>query len=641
MLGLAAGNEKTEAVLKQQLKKLLGDFLEIQSCALDMDPDPDCLSRADMIVFSSDSVRREWESSPERRHPHTITGIRTIDPEAITDLLQLPAGKVLLVNEDRQSISETAESMYQLGLTHLTPVPVETGRLYYPGIQTAVTPGEAALCPTSVPYILDIGVRPFSMKTLLDIVDFFQLPLAAPISERYLQTIVGLQRSLLEKEEQTKNLSAHYHELLDQVDDAILAVDHSGVITAANEPMAAFCGMLEESILHQKASDILSGTPVGQFLLSDDVRRPSASRGEEFVLYKTRTASSGTIITVKSVETAFEVEETAKRAYQDGLRAQYTLDDIIARDPAMVQAKEAARRMAGSSYPVQIQGETGVGKELFAHAVHHNSPVWQGPFFAVNAGAMTESLLLSELFGYEEGTFTGAQKGGRRGLFELASGGTLFLDEIGDLSPSVQGQLLRVLQEGEIRRVGGSRNIPVDVRIITATNKVLKEEVDTGRFRADLFYRLQVLPLKVPPLRERKQDIPLLVEAFLPEGRSVDAEALEILTACHWPGNIRELKSCLAYAATLSSGIISPQDLPDTVSRAPDVSGLTTDDTDILQVLSDGKHKSLKQLEQELPQLTLQQIRLRIHQLHEQGLVQKGRGRLGSQITQSGLKSVT
>ncbi|NJP38676.1 sigma-54 interaction domain-containing protein [Alkalicoccus luteus] len=635
MLGLIAGSRKTERALYSQLDQLLGDFLSIRSCALDEVPVPEWLPQADLLVFSSDSVRKEWERTiPNNRTP-AITGIRTIDPEAINVLLHIAPGRVLIVNDDAQSIRETAESMYQLGLTHLIPVALETSRLYYDGIDTAVTPGEPEKCPPSISTMVDIGVRPFSMKTLLDIVASFKLPLASQISERYLQTIVRLQRRLLEEEEQTSSLMSHYHDLLDQVDDAILAVDHSGLITAANKRMAAFCGMQETTLLGRSAADVLTATPAGEFLTSDNSRQTVSGEDDEYVLYKTDTGS-GTIMTMKSVETAFEVEQTAKRAKQDGLRPQYTLDDIIARDPEMVRAKEAARKMAASLHPVILQGETGVGKELFAHAVHHNSPVWQGPFFAVNAGAMTESLLLSELFGYEEGTFTGAQKGGRRGLFELASGGTLFLDEIGDLSPNVQGQLLRVLQEGEIRRVGGSRNIPVDVRIVTATNKVLDQEVEQGRFRSDLVYRLRVLPLTIPPLRERKEDLPLLVEAFLPEGKRLSKAALEALTSYSWPGNIRELKSCLAYAVTLGGDVISTNDLPATVLTRP-ASSMTPDHLRILDSLRDGTRKSLKQLEQEASPLTLQQIRRLVNELDREGLIQKGRGRIGSQITHAGM----
>ncbi|MFC4736552.1 sigma-54 interaction domain-containing protein [Bacillus daqingensis] len=635
MLGLIAGSKKTEDALFYQLRQLLGDFLPIRSCALDETRKPEWLHQAEVLVFSSDSVRQEWEHTVSSADIHSITGIRTIDPEAINDLLHIAPGRVLIVNDDAQSIRETAESMFQLGLTHLTPVPLEASKLYYDGISVAVTPGEPEKCPPSISTIADIGVRPFSMKTLLDIVDAFELPLASQVSERYLQTIVRLQRRLIEEEEQTSSLMSHYHDLLDQVDDAILAVDTAGLITAANKRMAAFCGMQETTLLGRRAADMLVSTPVGPFLTSDDSRQTVSGEDDEYVLYKTDTGS-GTIMTMKSVETAFEVEQTAKRAKQDGLRPQYTLDDIIARDPEMVRAKEAARKMAASLHPVLLQGETGVGKELFAHAVHHNSPVWQGPFFAVNAGAMTESLLLSELFGYEEGTFTGAQKGGRRGLFELASGGTLFLDEIGDLSPNVQGQLLRVLQEGEIRRVGGSRNIPVDVRIVTATNKVLDEEVEQGRFRADLFYRLRVLPLTIPPLRERTQDIPLLVQAFLPEGNALSEAALEALTSYSWPGNIRELKSCLAYAVTLGGDVISTDDLPATVFARP-ASSLTPDHLIILDLLRDGTRKSLKQLEQEAAPLTLQQIRRIVEQLDREGLIQKGRGRIGSQITHAGM----
>ncbi|RKD76267.1 transcriptional regulator with PAS, ATPase and Fis domain [Sinobaca qinghaiensis] len=642
MIALIAGSKKTEQVLLHQLIHLLGDFLVIKSCALDEEQNPPWIGSADMFVFSSFSVRTEWEALHPALHTYGLTGTRTIDPESFSLLLKQPEGKVLLVNDDSTSIEETAESLYQLGFTHLTPVPYDPARMYYGELSTAITPGEPERCPPSISHVIDIGVRPFNMATLLNIVSFFQLPLASSISERYLQTIVQLQQHLLKQEEHTKALNAHYHELLNQMDDAILAFNKAGHITAANERMAALLNMKEETLLGRPVKNILNETPIGDFLTSSDRRKFVTINNKEYLQYKTVTSSfEGSILTIKSVEAAYEVEQAAKKAQLQVLRPQYTLDDIIARDPQMTAAKEAARKMAASSHPVLIQGETGVGKELFAHAIHYNSPVWQGPFFAVNAGAMTESLLMSELFGYEEGTFTGAQKGGRRGLFELASGGTLFLDEIGDLSPNVQGQLLRVLQEGEIRRVGGDRNISVEVRIVTATNKMLKEEVQNNMFRKDLFYRLQVLPLIIPPLRSRKEDLRLLIEEFLPADRTISSEALRVLESYSWPGNIRELKSCLAYAVTLSSGEIQPEDLPEAVHSAAMSDSLTSEHETILSALASSERKSLKQLAEEVSTLTLQQIRLRIEELHQRGFVEKGRGRMGSQITRAGLEHLS
>jgi two-component system NtrC family response regulator len=228
-------------------------------------------------------------------------------------------------------------------------------------------------------------------------------------------------------------------------------------------------------------------------------------------------------------------------------------------------------RISTSAAPVLISGESGTGKELIANAVHQNSPRKGKVFVSENCGALTETLLESELFGYVKGAFTGAHKD-HKGLFELATSGTLFLDEVGDMSQSMQKKLLRVLQEGVIRRVGGKDYISVDVRTISATNKELLEEVRAGNFREDLYYRLNVINLTLPPLRERKEDIPELVETFLAGLASetglekmIEPAAMQYLIQHSWPGNIRELLNEIKRLHTLSDGDIRVGDLSETV----------------------------------------------------------------------------
>ena len=230
----------------------------------------------------------------------------------------------------------------------------------------------------------------------------------------------------------------------------------------------------------------------------------------------------------------------------------------------MLEVYKLVARVAASMSSVLVVGESGSGKELVARAIHNHSPRSSGPFVAVNCTALTESLLESELFGHAKGAFTGAIAS-KRGLFEEAGGGTLFLDEIGDINPKMQAQLLRVLQEGEIRRVGGSEPIRVDVRVVAATNRDLEEEVRTGRFREDLYFRINVVTIHLPPLRERREDIALLVDHFphkyaQREGRSeagIADEAMQLLSHYGWPGNVREpenvIERALAWPKAASS----------------------------------------------------------------------------------------
>jgi len=239
----------------------------------------------------------------------------------------------------------------------------------------------------------------------------------------------------------------------------------------------------------------------------------------------------------------------------------YTFDNIVGNSESIKWVKREARVAARTTSTILITGESGTGKEILAHAIHQASPRREGPFIKVNCAAVPENLLESELFGYDEGAFTGAKKGGRQGKFEQAQHGTVFLDEIGDMPLAMQAKLLRVLQEREIERVGGMETISVDVRVIAATNQELEKLVSTNIFREDLYYRLNVINIKLPPLRDRKEDIPLLVQQFLTElnrevGRKVlgvTAAGIELLMSHNWPGNIRELRNNLERAVVLSS----------------------------------------------------------------------------------------
>jgi two-component system response regulator AtoC len=246
------------------------------------------------------------------------------------------------------------------------------------------------------------------------------------------------------------------------------------------------------------------------------------------------------------------------------------IEDIVGKSAIMLDVYKLVARVAASSATVLVTGESGTGKELVARAIHTHSPRASDPFVPVNCTALSESLLESELFGHARGAFTGAVAS-KRGLFEMAHQGTLFLDEIGDMGPKMQAQLLRTLQDGEIRPVGSTESITVDVRLVCATNRDLEAEVKAGKFREDLYFRINVVTIKLPPLRERPGDIPILVAHFLAklglrEGRApatMSADALQALMAYNWTGNVRELENAIDRAvAVAKDGIILPSDLP-------------------------------------------------------------------------------
>ncbi len=295
----------------------------------------------------------------------------------------------------------------------------------------------------------------------------------------------------------------------------------------------------------------------------------------------------GAVASFQDVTQLQRFEQTVRRKlYPKGLTAKTSIDEIVGHSSAIVAVRAQAVRYATTNSTVLITGESGVGKEMFAQGIHNLSIRRNGPFVAVNCAAVPESLLESELFGYEEGAFTGAKKGGKAGLFEMAHQGTLFLDEIGEMPLVLQSRLLRVLQEREVMRLGGDRIIPVDVRIVAATNQNLSELAAARKFRPDLFYRLDILRLTIPPLRQRADDIPLLVNYFLRKFSdqnwrrlSFTEDALCLLREYSWPGNVRQLANIVERAALLAeTAVIDHQGLmeafPDMRAEVADLGGV-------------------------------------------------------------------
>jgi transcriptional regulator with GAF, ATPase, and Fis domain len=289
----------------------------------------------------------------------------------------------------------------------------------------------------------------------------------------------------------------------------------------------------------------------------------------------------------KVASQAVELGELHKevRSSRAALAVRYNYDNLVGRTPRMLELFRLLDRVTDTALPVVIYGESGTGKELVARAIHHNGPRRDRSFVSESCAAIPETLLEAALFGHVRGAFTGADAE-RRGLFEIAHGGTLFLDEVGEMPPAMQVKLLRVLQQGEFRRVGGERALTVDVRVLVASNRDLGRLVEEGRFREDLYYRLNVVRVALPPLRERRDDIPLLVEHFLRklagperEPKKIARAALHKLVGYRWPGNVRELENELARAASLGGETISVDDLsPHVAAGAPEAAIESPDD---------------------------------------------------------------
>lgn len=349
---------------------------------------------------------------------------------------------------------------------------------------------------------------------------------------------------VIDNEEKVKFITEYYAKFLNVNKNEAIGKHIYSVIENSRLPIVLKTGKAEKFYRHQYVD--------GREVMVD--KYPIKKNGE--------TIGCFAILTFTSMEELREVLNKNKLLsdelsnYKNEVnrlfRAKYSLNDIKGISDEIKYCKDQSVRLAKSSSPVMITGESGVGKELFAHSIHNKSLRWDKPFITINCAAIPESLFESELFGYEDGAFTGAKKGGKMGKFEIAHMGTLFLDEIGDMPIAMQAKLLRVLQEGELIKVGGMESKQIDVRIIAATGVDLEKLVAEGSFRKDLYYRLNILSLQIPPLRNRKNDIPVIVEHIMNElttklglTKKLKEEVIDLLMNCEWPGNIRQLKSTL------------------------------------------------------------------------------------------------
>lgn len=388
------------------------------------------------------------------------------------------------------------------------------------------------------------------------------------------QTNRGFIRCALEKavricliSRRDKKLCRSLQAVLNNAYDGIIAVDERGKVVIFNPVAEKITGLTGNQVLERHITAITQENLVCRMLYSNggsiagDIVQLG---GLPFLLNRVPVSlgpnMAGLVITFQAADKIRQMEsKIRKELHRQGLLAKYRFSDLVGRSAMMEETIKEARKYARSNAAVLITGESGTGKELFAHSMHNESARRGGPFVAVNCAALPESLLESELFGYEEGAFTGAKKGGKQGLFALAHGGTIFLDEIGDLGLSLQARLLRVLQQKELLPVGGQRVVPVDVRVISATNRNLPEELEEGAFRVDLYYRLNVLHLHIPPLRMRMEDVPLLFKHFFQRLTGLDYIKewqindwlLDKLKEHLWPGNVRELEGFVERYAAL------------------------------------------------------------------------------------------
>ena len=478
---------------------------------------------------------------------------------------------------------EAVSRLNQLGVNQLE------GDLYYPGAPEpdmsrydyVITPEETRYVPAGAGEVIDIGQRGCDSSTMIEAalrLGFEDL-LESEAFERFQRETATNTYSFDQVFARGLRLESQFEMLMEILDEGIAGVNEKGEVFACNRKLEEITGISSREALHRPAGEVYPFLPFDKCLAQ---RAPQPARvvsvggvncNVAVVPVLRGEACIGAFATVQRFSDAENRQnELRSQLLHKGYRAKYTFDDVLGRSPAIRRCVAILKKMSVTALPVLLIGETGTGKELFAHAVHNASTRAEGPFVAINCAAMPENLLESELFGYEDGAFTGAKRGGKPGLFEFAHRGTLFLDEVEGMSPALQVKLLRVLQEREIMRVGGNKIISVDVRVIAATNEDLERRVEEGSFRRDLYYRLNTLPVLIPPLREREGDLLLLIDHFrraIGASFTLSPEVERLLLTHQWRGNIRELRNVVEYFSYTGSPVVGPEELPPTFRYLP------------------------------------------------------------------------
>lgn len=666
-LALVTGSRTTAEALEQQLREYIQGSCVIVSYTVD-----EGISKPiseEIIVISSQVLYEELMASGLLSPAsELIIARRTTNFDFLDQVVGLEREMTcLLVNDLQTTALEVIEDLKRIGLSHIHYIPYSpeaTLALDVSKIFCAITPGELKSVPSWITQVVDIGPRILDFSTLTQILAKLNIldERASMFSQRYLEKITHVAFRLSESRNQVAELNAHLEKVLECLNDGLLVYKLNGIITVSNENFKKLVVSKYKTHVGKNLGDIISDRQFLDMLQNNEEYQGTLFnlQGRELLMTKSTLFNDSIMVTIKSAQDTMKENDRIKRELQQkGFVAKYSTEDIVGHSDAILKVKEIIPKLAKSNLTILITGESGTGKELIASAVHQASNRSNGPFLAVNFSALSDELIESELFGYEEGSFTGAKKGGKAGLFEQADGGTLFLDEIGDVSFKVQTRLLRVLQENEIMRIGANEIKKVDVRIIAATHRDLSAMVNEKKFREDLYYRLKIGYVHAPALRERKEDIADLIQFFVKSSSSamvlVDQGVYETLHAHHWYGNVRELKNTIAYMmAVMTDNVLTVSDIPNKAffeglseQSAPLEKGipdLSVEETYILikikSVISQhqicGREKiALLCTESEYP-MTANQVRHKLEQLEQKGYVKSGRGKVGTTLTDLG-----
>lgn len=642
----------------ENLKPFFENYADIQGICL---RDQSLIGKvdADVIVVSNPAIFN-YISDLVNKDSQIVYIDNAFYQKDIEELTNIPNGtSVLLVDYKEYLAITTAALLNEYGINHINLVPYgpEMNVKNIEDFTIAITPALFEYVPKEIKETINIGYRKVDISTIARIASILEIS-----SLTFNKKLIEYSDELCNKSKVLasilKNLNKdqiHIDAILDIIDDGIIIHEQNHNILHCSKYLCRF---------FKKEIDSISACPSDikklceELTLIDETENKLMKLGDDNItlivtkrkLNLNNNNENNYIIILKDAESIHNIDIHIRKSLANkGYIAKYHFEDMVYQGPAMKKTIEIAKKIAKLNVTTLLQGDTGTGKELMAHAIHNNSSRSNSPFLAINCAAISESLLESELFGYEEGAFTGAKKGGKKGLFELAHNGTLFLDEISCISTQMQVKLLRVLQEREIMRIGGSTLIPINVRIIASTNENLQELIAKGIFRKDLYYRINNFTVTIPPLKERKEDIPFIVKSImknLKSKKAIEHELMNFLLKYEWPGNIRELKNCIEYLVYMSGDTITMDDLPSTLitDTITDYSNsldlfLNEEKEIVDKIINICSYRSIGRehlhllLKEQGYQISEYKLRNMINQLKEENIIIVGRGRNGIKVS--------
>ena len=586
-----------------------------------------------------------------------VTLKRSIRKAVLPKMISIPKGEdVLVVNDSYDTEIETIYMLCELGINNLNYIPYNGGENSLKGssIKYAITPNEMNLVPDNVEHVINIGFREISFATLFSLMKVLELDndMINRNIIRYSADFIHETRSYQENYFEACLRNRLLNKVIDHSSQGIIMVDNNFTIVDYNQEAEKIFPLKKQTRFDYSAESVIYD--------EEEYRDyPMVINEESYLFEKTKVKlvdeTIGYILGFRNERTLRDMEAILKNTVvKKGLVAKYSFADIVYESEAMKECISMAKEIAKTDNTVLILGESGTGKELLAQSIHNYSERKRGPFIAVNCAAIPETLIESELFGYEKGSFTGAQKNGKIGYFEQANDGTLFLDEIGNISHNLQTILLRAIQERQIIRIGSDKVVNVNVRIIAATNADLENEVKKGNFRDDLYYRLNVIPLNLKSLKERRDDILPLAEKFMGESfNNLNREQRKLMISYDWPGNIRELQNVVTYYKTLGrfpdyleknckSGIQGNELKCKGLNINENIEDIVLDliSTNTQPFHGIGRNSILNALNSRDISISDGKLRVVLHNLQQKGCIDVLPGRAGTRITEKGLEYI-